>query len=98
MRYSFFIVLVILLSCQFFDGAVHARSSDLSTLGEEQANEKSELEQMREQLKALKETTNDAVSAYNKLDTSPLKKGLQEFHLFCRMASHEIAPGKSIEC
>jgi FtsP/CotA-like multicopper oxidase with cupredoxin domain len=87
-----------LFVCQSFTTASYARSSDVVGLGEEQANEKSELEQMREQLKALKDTTNEALSAYNKLDTSPLKKGLQEFHLFCKLANHEIAPGKTIEC
>ncbi len=53
---------------------------------------------MRQQLNELKVTTSDAMNAFNKLDTSPLKKGLQEFHLFCRPATHEIGPGKTIEC
>ena len=78
--------------------AIYSATNDVTNLQEEQIAEKDELEQMREQLKELKATTNDAMVVYHKLDSSPLKKGLQEFHLFCRAANHEILPGKTVEC
>jgi manganese oxidase len=93
--FAFYIVLFLLQTSYL---PAYSQSDDITELGAEQASEKSELEQMRQQLKELKATTSDAMTAFNKLDTSPLKKGLKEFHLFCRTASHEIAPGKNIEC
>ncbi len=98
MQRRFLVLYIVLLLLQISCVLAYSRSDDLGELGAEQVSEKSELEQMRQQLKELKATTSDAVSAFNKLDTSPLKKGLKEFHLFCRPASHEIAPGKTIEC
>jgi FtsP/CotA-like multicopper oxidase with cupredoxin domain len=95
---SFFVLFVFFLLSQFFCLCAYARSDDLGNLGAEQAVEKSELQQMRQQLKELKATTSDALNAFNKLDTSPLKKGLKEFHLICKSATHEISPGKTIEC
>ncbi len=75
-----------------------AYSNNLGSLGEEQASEKIELEKMRQELKELKATTSEATEAFKKIDASPLKKGLQEFHLFCQQANHEVMPGKTIEC
>jgi len=91
----FFLALVSLILA---DREVFASSSDYVDLGGEQAAEKVELQKMRQELKELKATTNEALDAMSKVDTSPLKEGLAEFHLFCQQSNCEIMPGKIIEC
>jgi len=75
----------------------YAGSNDLTVLGEEQADEKQELENMKQELGAIKSNINGGLQGLSKIDTSTLKD-LQEFHLFCKTALCEISPGKIIDC
>lgn len=85
----------LILSFTYPPGAL--AKSDASSLGEEQASEKLDLEQMKQELNELKSNINEGLEGIKKVDTNALKN-LQEFHLICQPAKCEIAPGKVIEC
>jgi len=97
--YCFLAIFFLVSALVIFPGRrVFASSNDYVDLGEEQAAEKIELQKMRQELKELKATTSEALDAMNKVDTSSLKEGLAEFHLFCQQSNCEIMPGKTIQC
>lgn len=98
MKINLFSLLAAFILCPSNLLPAYSLPQDLIDLEGEQASEKSELEQMRQQLKELKSTTQEADAVYKQLNASPLKKGFNEFHLFCQNKSHEISPDKSIDC
>jgi FtsP/CotA-like multicopper oxidase with cupredoxin domain len=68
------------------------------SLGEEQAAEKIELENMKQEMKDINVTTDEAIRALNKIDTTAAKRLPREIHLFCKEALCEISPGVKINC
>ncbi len=75
----------------------YAGSSEITELGEEQVDEKQELEKMRQELNDIKGSIKEGLAGISKVDTNALKN-LQEFHLICKSARCEISPGKTVDC
>ncbi len=74
---------------------------DLGTfgsLGQEQAAEKNELEDMRNEMNDIKSITKHAVSDLNKINTKDAKNNAREFHLICKEGSIEVFPGTKVNC
>ncbi|PWT96352.1 MAG: hypothetical protein C5B53_09895 [Candidatus Melainabacteria bacterium] len=68
------------------------------SLGEEQAAEKIELEKMKQEMRDINITTDEAIRALNKIDTQAAKQQAREIHLFCKEALCEVAPGVKVNC
>jgi manganese oxidase len=74
---------------------------DLGTfgsLGEDQAHEKMELDDMRNEMNDIKGITKDAVTQLNKVNTKDAKNNAREFHLICKEGSIEVFPGTKVNC
>ena len=72
--------------------------SACAQLGAEQAQEKVELENMKQEMNDVKRTTEEAIQGLNKLNTQVAKQDAKEIHLFCKEAVCEISPGVKINC
>lgn len=94
MRIAIFLLVLTGLS---FPSA-RAELGTYGSLGEEQAAEKLELENMRKEMNDIRSTTNEAIQALNQINTQELKQPAQELHLFCKEATCEISPGNRISC
>lgn len=94
MRIAIFLLILTGLS---FPSA-RAELGTYGSLGEEQAQEKFELENMRKEMNDIRSTTNEAIQALNQINTQELKQPAQEMHLFCKEATCEISPGNRISC
>lgn len=81
-------------STQFYSPSALAQGS----LGEEQAAEKVELENMKQEMRDINITTDEAIRALNKIDTQAAKQQPREIHLFCKEALCEVSPGVKINC
>jgi len=74
---------------------------DLGTfgsLGEDQAHEKMELDDMRNEMNSIKGITKNAVDQLNKINTKDAKSNAREFHLICKEGSMEVFPGTKVNC
>jgi FtsP/CotA-like multicopper oxidase with cupredoxin domain len=67
-------------------------------LGEEQAQEKLELQKMKTEMNDIKSITNDATEQLNKINTGAVNQDAHEFHLICRETPIEIFPGVKVRC
>jgi FtsP/CotA-like multicopper oxidase with cupredoxin domain len=82
-----------LIACLLVQGRAFAQG-----LGQEQAEEKMELQKMKTEVNDIKSITNDAVDQLNKIDTSGLNQNVTEFHLICRESPIEVVPGLKVRC
>jgi len=97
MKFTWTFILILILTNFWINPKAFAGSKELSSLNEEQTDEKQDLESMKRELSSIKQSINEGLDGLNKVDTKALKE-LQEFHLICKTACCEIAPGKTIEC
>jgi FtsP/CotA-like multicopper oxidase with cupredoxin domain len=74
-----------------------AELGSYGSLGEEQAHEKKELEDMKGEMNDIKSITTGAVDQLSKLNTQSLQQP-KEFHLVCKEVPVEIMPGLRINC
>jgi FtsP/CotA-like multicopper oxidase with cupredoxin domain len=86
---------LLLSTCQF---ASLADVGTYGSLGEEQAHEKLELQDMRREMNDIKSTTEEAIQGLNKINTQVVKRDVREIHLFCKDSVCELAPGVKVEC
>lgn len=69
------------------------------TLGQEQGEEKIELEKMRNELSDVKSTVNEAVESLNELGNQiSREKDVKEIHLFARESGWEVNPEAHLTC
>jgi manganese oxidase len=92
----------VLLSClALIDfNALPAQSElgNYGSVGEEQAQEKVELEKMKSEMNDINVTTDEAIGALNQINTQAAKQDAKEIHLFCKETVCEISPGVKINC
>lgn len=92
------ILTLITLMFVFTNSDALAQLGTFGSLGEEQAAEKSELEQMRQELSDVKNTTHEAVRALHELHSQVAKQDVKEIHLIAKEAVCEICPGIMVNC
>jgi len=91
-------IAITVVFCLFACLIVQTRAVADVGLGEEQAEEKLELQKMKTEMNDVKSITNDAVDQLNKINTSGLNQNVTEFHLICRDCPIEIVPGVKVRC
>jgi FtsP/CotA-like multicopper oxidase with cupredoxin domain len=68
------------------------------SLGEEQAREKVELDDMKREMNDIKSTTDEAIKGLNQLNTQVVKQDAKEIHLFCKDSVCEMSGGIKLDC
>jgi FtsP/CotA-like multicopper oxidase with cupredoxin domain len=75
-----------------------ALGQDTAGMGQEQAKEREELQNMRNEIKDIKGTMNGAINDLNELNNQMQHPDVHEYHLFAKTAACEVYPGLSIDC
>lgn len=68
------------------------------SMQQEQAEERIEMEKMRDEINDIKGTINDAVNQMNALGQQMANTGFKEIHLFARESVCDVAPGTAVSC
>lgn len=68
------------------------------SMQQEQAEERIELDKMRNEINDIKGTINDAVDQINALGQQMANPNIKEIHLFAREAVCDVAPGTQVTC
>jgi len=90
------LLFLILNACAWTPAAL-AQISDVSSLEEEQAKEKIELEKMKEEIKGVKSTMSESMQAMGRLGAQLSRPPVREFHLVAKEAVWELFPGNGVE-
>ena len=91
------VILASLCNLFAFQAPSWADLGSYGSLGEEQAQEKKELDDMKGEMNDIKSITTGAVDQLSKLNTQSLQQP-KEFHLVCKEVPVEIMPGVRINC
>jgi len=74
-----------------------AATGDVMDLGQEQAKEKMELEEMKSELGGVKGTMGETIDALNQISAQMNRPKIKEFRLVAKEASWELFPGTQVE-